>query len=589
MANSRELLPVEKIDATTSVGNLGLSTRIVNALRNVGIDTYGKLADLTYEELLAIPKMGQVSASETMRIVSALKKGIQLSKELTIRIDKEDWALQISVLGLNKRAYHSLLDAQIVTLGQLAELKVEDLLLIKGIGVKTLDHITQCVEIFYAEKHRDDVSLSNLGLDNRTFNALKRADILYLSELEDMSIEEISNLRGMGEKSLDRLLKQIKATTGKEIISCRERYQLITDDDQDDTNCILIDELDFSTRALNALKNSGFRYVDEILELKPSDLLALRNIGQKSFEDIQEELKRYQSVDYEEITFTATKLDDYVELLQRALSKRQKDILNRRLGTYSLYAETLESIAKDYGLSRERIRQIEKKAKKKMFSPSNSNIAKPLFDIIVAILNEQGGMAGVGHISDELLKQVPAENINITTIIPVFLQLAGCKEISEGLWALTEIDIDEVVEIERKTKEILSKKAVPVDIAALVNEVSCSLSKMSVELPDSLVESSIRNNKGLRIDKGNQVHLLEWNSFTPQNRVNYVVNVLESLGRPAHYREIALRVNERLPKEAQYSIKSIQVVLGSSDLFVRVGVGTYALATWWEQQTSILT
>ena len=129
----------------------------------------------------------------------------------------------------------------------------------------------------------------------------------------------------------------------------------------------------------------------------------------------------------------------------------------------------------------------------------------------------------------------------------------------------------------------------PVDIATLVNEVSCSLSKMSVELPDSLVESSIRNNKGLRIDKGNQVHLLEWNSFTPQNRVNYVVNVLESLGRPAHYREIALRVNERLPKEAQYSIKSIQVVLGSSDLFVRVGVGTYALATWWEQQTSILT
>ena len=70
-------------------------------------------------------------------------------------------------------------------------------------------------------------------------------------------------------------------------------------------------------------------------------------------------------------------LDDCIYLLETVLSDRQRDILNRRLAIWAKYPETLESIAKDYGLSRERVRQIEKKARKSCLQHRISKLSRP--------------------------------------------------------------------------------------------------------------------------------------------------------------------------------------------------------------------
>ncbi len=47
-----------------------------------------------------------------------------------------------------------------------------------------------------------------------------------------------------------------------------------------------IDDVDLSVRASNCLKNANVRYLGELVQWQPADLLRLQNFGQKSLDEI---------------------------------------------------------------------------------------------------------------------------------------------------------------------------------------------------------------------------------------------------------------------------------------------------------------
>lgn len=569
------------LDTTISLASLGLSTRATNVLLNAGINTFENLDKLSYEALLQIPKLGQVTAAEISRKIAAFKRGIQPAKSKTIKITEKERGLEISVLSLNNREFQSLKNAYILTLGDLSKLDIKDLLKIKGLGKKGVLNIIQALDLYYLGKYKlRDWVIDNLGLDNRTLNALRKNEIYYVSQLVDMSLEEISDLRGLGNVSLAKLSRQIKDKTGKELVSCKE---LCISNPKLSGKKIPLEELDFSKRSVNALKNNGFDYVEEIITLKDSEFLALKKIGQRSLQDIKKEINRFLGKANNCSSEKLTTLDAYFDLLQIPLSTLQKDILNRRLGTYSQHTETLESIARDYNLSRERIRQIEKIAKKKMVSLSNCKTAKPLFTQIDHIFAKEGGVIETGTLMAKLTAKLPALSINPANIIPILVAMAGYNEVLEGLWARKETDASLIIKIQNLAKIILTKKGKPILKSDLAEAVFLCLQKEGLTPLVTFIEACITSSRTLKIDAFTMVFLVDWQYFIPQSRIDYVKDVLESLGRPAHYKEITLRINDRLPQEARYSEKSIQVILGSSDLFFRVKTGTYALVKWQEK------
>ena len=52
-----------------------------------------------------------------------------------------------------------------------------------------------------------------------------------------------------------------------------------------------VEQLDLSVRTMNCLRRSGIATVGELISKKPKELLKLRNFGQKSFHEIEEQLK----------------------------------------------------------------------------------------------------------------------------------------------------------------------------------------------------------------------------------------------------------------------------------------------------------
>jgi DNA-directed RNA polymerase subunit alpha len=51
-----------------------------------------------------------------------------------------------------------------------------------------------------------------------------------------------------------------------------------------------IEDLDLSVRAYNCLKRSGITKVGQVLEMSEDDLLAVRNFGRKSLQELRERL-----------------------------------------------------------------------------------------------------------------------------------------------------------------------------------------------------------------------------------------------------------------------------------------------------------
>lgn len=86
------------------------------------------------------------------------------------------------------------------------------------------------------------------------------------------------------------------------------------------------------------------------------------------FDDNNSDAFYWNDVGYEEIEQRA--LRETLESLMHELKKREQEILKARYGFEDGVEKTLEEIGQSFGVTRERIRQIEAKAIKKLSSPT---------------------------------------------------------------------------------------------------------------------------------------------------------------------------------------------------------------------------
>lgn len=70
-----------------------------------------------------------------------------------------------------------------------------------------------------------------------------------------------------------------------------------------------------------------------------------------------------------------------VDGVLRTLSPREKDVLRLRFGFDDGRARTLEEIGQIFKVTRERIRQIEAKAMRKLRQPSRNSILREYLDV----------------------------------------------------------------------------------------------------------------------------------------------------------------------------------------------------------------
>lgn len=121
------------------------------------------------------------------------------------------------------------------------------------------------------------MDIGRLGMTTYITNALRRARYETVQDiLNIVSIAELIEIKGIGRSSARTILnvRDILEKIMKERESAKEGPDRP------------LYELDLSVRAFNALRRHGYETVRDIIDLNESDILALRNIGKKTLNEI---------------------------------------------------------------------------------------------------------------------------------------------------------------------------------------------------------------------------------------------------------------------------------------------------------------
>jgi len=87
-------------------------------------------------------------------------------------------------------------------------------------------------------------------------------------------------------------------------------------------------------------------------------------------------MDRLEGLDVTELIFITGHLKEQVEAVLDSLTGRERRVLQLRFGLEDGRSRTLEEVGRDFNVTRERIRQIEAKALRKLRHPSRSRKLK---------------------------------------------------------------------------------------------------------------------------------------------------------------------------------------------------------------------
>lgn len=115
--------------------------------------------------------------------------------------------------------------------------------------------------------------------------------------------------------------------------------------------------------------------VDKVVEVinvsqKPTSIES--TVGKEDDTELEEVLPDKNALSPEEIV-TASLLKDQIEEILGTLTEKEKGVLELRFGLNGGEAHTLEEVGKAFNVTRERARQIENKALRKLSHPSRAN------------------------------------------------------------------------------------------------------------------------------------------------------------------------------------------------------------------------
>jgi len=260
---------------------------------------------------------------------------------------------------------------------------------------------------------------------------------------------------------------------------------------------------------------------------------------------------------------------DYSKICEdifNVLPVRQKEILERRFGIITGEKETLDSIGKDFKLTRERIRQIEKESFAKMEKEKEKRELKKVFFYFEKYLKENGGLKR----EDILLNDLGGDEFNrhiyfLLTFADDFFRVSEDDEFY-SFWT-TEKGV--TAKIGNILKSILKKFE---EINKLLSEDEIlEKAKQEPEILRSLLEVA----KKIEQDKENNYYgLTDWPEIRPKGVKDRAYLIFKKEEKPLHFTDIAELINNKAHAQTVHN------ELIKDDRFVLVGRGIYALKEW---------
>ena len=266
------------------------------------------------------------------------------------------------------------------------------------------------------------------------------------------------------------------------------------------------------------------------------------------------------------------------------LSQKEKHVIKRRFNLDNTYKSTLEEIGKQFNVTRERIRQIEKNALTKLQRNVNNTELSSVNEFIKSILKENGGVMTEENLFAALINILNKNDVEINkTAINLSITLE--KELErvpntinyKPYIRFNTVNDEFVRDVTENAIKILQKKTDVVPHSKLFEE----LKKKSVNIKDNLsqVISTLSLDKRLKIVDGG-AGLAVWRHINPKTLRDKIYFILNQNKKPLHFVDIVNKISELRFDNKRINLQAVHNELIRHEQFILIGRGIYALKDW---------
>ena len=275
------------------------------------------------------------------------------------------------------------------------------------------------------------------------------------------------------------------------------------------------------------------------------------------------------------------------DLLSR-LSTRQKDVLTKRYGLKNGQRKTLEAIGDEYGITRERVRQIENDAKAGILKSDQAKALEPFFQVFADYFNSYGGARAENILFTRDVKDFFPGNVdtNVAAAHLHFLLSLGAQftrhsetDAFHPAWAVKNTRVEDAKAALQQLIRRLEEKKELVKKETLLKW----LSEFSGGQDYKILESYLAMVKNVTANAYGEYGLTHWPEVRTRGVRDKAYLALKKVGKPMHFREIVAEINKAFGPKKPVHTQTVHNELIKDDKFVLVGRGTYALADWGYQ------
>lgn len=282
------------------------------------------------------------------------------------------------------------------------------------------------------------------------------------------------------------------------------------------------------------------------------------------------------------MTTTDSKVDvNFPELMSRLLdllNPKERDVIERRFSLGGKSKETLDKIGKSYSITRERVRQIEAVALKKLARISMDPSMRQIHDLAYTVLESNGRIMLESRLVSEMLKNMSSTKNIDTNSMKLAMRVSermtkqDKNQFYRPFWRASDISLMEVKTLIKDMQKVLRK-----------NKDVMTIEEIAKALGDVYAHETIES--VLQIDFSFKSAedgwgLSSWRHINPRSIKDKIMITFREVGKPMHFTEIVNHVLKDFEAKKMVTHQAIHNELIRHDEFVLVGRGLYALQEW---------
>lgn len=292
-----------------------------------------------------------------------------------------------------------------------------------------------------------------------------------------------------------------------------------------------------------------------------------------------------------------------LDFLFSKLSDKEKEVIKKRFGLNSDNKQTLEEIGQQYGITRERVRQIENLSIRKLkeLQDLREEIIKAE-KTVVQLLDQYGGVMEESFFLENILNYLESHpgSANAMLFLSEHIFSDNISKIKQDrdfnhLWKTGSADIETLKAVIAQLVALIESNGQPIKLQTLLENFKSSdyyqknrekflaattFLEAKEEDIDKVLESYLRASRRIKQNLFDEWGLISWGTVQPKKINDKIYIVLKKAGKPLHFTEIAKQINEtRFDEKIAYP-PTVHNELILDDKYILVGRGIYALREW---------